>query len=292
MHGMMYNIVRSSTGGIIMTDRFGKSLAPLLDKRLFLFDMDGTLYLGDQLFLGVPELLDTIRRRGGRYVFITNNSSRSVTDYVKKLHRLGLGEVTEGDFFTSTQAALLLLSERFSGQLLYVQGTASFVAELRAGGMRVTEEYTDDAAAILVGFDTEITGKKIETTCRMLTAHDIPYYAANPDWVCPTEFGYIPDCGSMCRGYELATGKTPIFIGKPEPTMINAVSERFGASRDEVLVIGDRLYTDIASGQRAGVDTLCVLSGECTLDEVQQMQTRPSYTADSIRDLLAVLRDA
>ncbi len=272
-----------------MIDRFGKSMLPLTSKRLFLFDMDGTLYLGDRLFEGVPELLSAIRARGGRYVFITNNSSRSVIDYVRKLHRLGLGDVTEEDFFTSTQAALLLLSERFGDSLLYVQGTASFVSELRAGGLNVTEQYTDCAAAILVGFDTEITGAKIETTCRMLTAHDIPYYAANPDWVCPTEFGYIPDCGSMCRGYEMATGKSPIYIGKPEPTMIKVVSERLGVPADEVLVVGDRLYTDIASGQRAGVDTLCVLSGECTLDEVKELAQLPTYTADSIRDLLAVL---
>ena len=272
-----------------MTDRFGKSLQPLSQKRLFLLDMDGTIYLGDKLFEGVPELLSTIRARGGRYVFITNNSSRSVEDYVRKLHRLGLTDVGRDDFFTSTQAALLLLSERFGSGLIYVQGTASFVAELRAGGLNLTEEFTDDAVAILVGFDTEITGKKIETTCRMLTAHDLPYYAANPDWVCPTEFGYIPDCGSMCRGYELATGKSPIFIGKPEPTMIRVVSERSGVEPSEVLVVGDRLYTDIASGQRAGVDTLCVLSGECTLDEVKALDKLPTYTADSIRDLYAVL---
>ncbi len=272
-----------------MKDRFGKSLAPLAEKKLFLFDMDGTIYLGNNLFEGVRELLDEITARGGRYVFITNNSSRSVVDYVAKLHRLGLDFVTEEHFFTSTQAAILLLGAKFGDRLIYAQGTASFLKELQAGGLHITDRYTDEAAAILVGFDTEITGEKIETSCRMLTAHDIPYFAANPDWVCPTEFGYIPDCGSMCRGYELATGKKPIYIGKPEPTMIEVVSERFGVERDGVLVVGDRLYTDIASGQNAGVDTLCVLSGECTLDEVKALEVLPTYTADSIRDLLRAL---
>ena len=274
-----------------MTDRFGKSLAPLAEKKLFLFDMDGTIYLGNNLFEGVRELLDTITARGGRYIFITNNSSRSVVDYVAKLHRLGLDFVTEEHFFTSTQAAILLLGAKFGDRLIYAQGTASFLSELRAGGLNVTDRYTDAASAILVGFDTEITGEKIETSCRMLTAHDLPYFAANPDWVCPTEFGYIPDCGSMCRGYELATGKKPIYIGKPEPTMIRVAAERFGVDSCEVLVVGDRLYTDIASGQNAGVDTLCVLSGECTLEEVKALETLPTYTADSIRDLLATLRE-
>ena len=273
-----------------MKDKFGKSMLSLRGKRLFLLDMDGTIYLGDRLFEGVEELLSRIDAIGGRYVFITNNSSRSVEDYVAKVRRLGLSQVTREHFFTSTQAAILLMRERFGDSLLYVQGTASFVRELREGGLTVTEEYTDGASAILVGYDTEITGKKMETTCRMLTLHDLPYFGANPDWVCPTEFGYVPDCGSMCRGYEMATGKSPIFIGKPEPTMIEVVTERFGFRKEEVLVIGDRLYTDIASGRNAGVDTLCVLSGECTLDEVKAEPIPPTYTADRIRDLLAVLK--
>ena len=273
-----------------MQDVFGKSLLPLRDKTLFLLDMDGTIYLGDNLFDGVKELLSLIRERGRRYVFITNNSSRSVGDYVAKLRRLGLEEVGEEDFFTSTQATLMLLQRAYGDKLLYVQGTRSFVRELAEGGLNVTEEFTDKASAIVVGYDTELTAAKMETSCRMLTLFDLPYYAANPDWVCPTEFGYVPDCGSMCRGYELATGKRPIFIGKPEPTMIEVVTERFGRHKDEVLVVGDRLYTDIASGRNAGVDTLCVLSGECTLDEVKAEAIPPSYTASSIRDLLAVLK--
>lgn len=274
-----------------MQDVFGKSLAPLREKKLFLLDMDGTIYLGDRLFCGVPELLQLISARGGRYVFITNNSSRSVSDYVAKLRRLGLAFVTEADFFTSTQATLMLLRERFGDRLLYVQGTRSFVRELSEGGLRLTEEYSDEAEAIVVGYDTELTAGKMETTCRMLTLRDLPYYAANPDWVCPTEFGYVPDCGSMCRGYELATGKRPIFVGKPEPTMIEVVTKRFGCEKKDVLVVGDRLYTDIASGRNAGVDTLCVLSGECTLDDLRAEAIPPTYTADSIRDLLAVLKE-
>ena len=273
-----------------MQDVFGKSLLPLRDKTLFLFDMDGTIYLGDNLFEGVKELLSLIRARGGRYVFITNNSSRSVDDYVAKLRRLGLSEVVAQDFFTSTQATLMLLQRTYGDKLLYVQGTRSFVRELAEGGLRVTEDFTDKASAIVVGYDTELTAAKMETSCRMLTLFDLPYYAANPDWVCPTEFGYVPDCGSMCRGYELATGKRPIFIGKPEPTMIEVVTERLKRHKDEVLVIGDRLYTDIASGRNAGVDTMCVLSGECTLDEVKAEEIPPSYTAESIRDLLATLK--
>lgn len=282
-----------------MKDYFGKELSPLKAKKLFLFDMDGTIYLGNTLFDGVLELLDLIEKKGGRYVFITNNSSKSVADYVKKLHRLGIEKVTEENFFTSAQATAMLMKEKFAGKLLYVQGTQSFVRELQSAGLAVTTDYTENAAAIVVGYDTELTYEKMTTTCRMLK-FDLPYYAANPDWVCPYEFGAAPDCGWMCHGYHLAMGKMPKFIGKPEPTMINVVCAKFGAEKKDTLVIGDRLYTDIASGNNAGVDTLCVLSGEVTADEVvetirseeeEKQAHKPVYTALDITALLAVLSE-
>ena len=282
-----------------MKDFFGKDLSGLKEKKLFLFDMDGTIYLGNTLFDGVLELLDLIAERGGRYVFITNNSSKSVIDYVKKLNRLGIEKVTEENFFTSTQATAMLMKEKFPTGLLYAQGTNSFVAELRANGLNVTTEYDEKADAIVVGYDTELTYEKMMTTCKMLKL-DLPYYAANCDWVCPYEFGAAPDCGWMCKGYEMAMGKSPVFIGKPEPTMIEVVGKKFGASKEDILVIGDRLYTDIASGNNAGVDTMCVLSGEVTAEEVvetirsqmpEKEAHKPTYTALDVTALLATLKE-
>ena len=267
-----------------MKDYFGKDTALLKNKKLFLFDMDGTIYLGDRLFDGVKELLAKIEKNGGRYVFITNNSSRSVTDYVKKLQNMGI-EVTEENFFTSTQAAVLIFKEKFGKELIYAQGTRSFVEELRKNGLNVTTEYTQEAKVILVGYDTELTSEKMSVTCQML-GQDLPYYAANPDWVCPVSFGYVPDCGSMCFGYEKATGKSPIFIGKPQPTMILEVMKKFGFKKEETLVVGDRVYTDIASGVNAGVDTVCVLSGEVTLEEVKDGEIKPTLTLDGVQDIL------
>ena len=157
-----------------MMDVYGKNTSILKGKKLFLFDMDGTIYLGDCLFDGVKELLNSIENMGAHYVFITNNASKSVMDYVKKLHRLGLTNVTEEHFFTSAQAALLLMQEKHQNDLIYLQGTQSFVAEFKASGLRITTEYTDDAGAILVAFDPEFTGEKVRTTCEMLTKHDLP----------------------------------------------------------------------------------------------------------------------
>lgn len=271
-----------------MQDRFGKSIEAISDKKLFLFDMDGTIYEENRLFEGVVELLDLIKKRGGRYVFITNNSSKSVTDYVKKLQKMGIN-ATKEDFFTSTQACALVLRERFNGDLLYVQGTKSFVKEIKKSGYKVITRYTKEAKAILVGFDTEITGKKMRVTCEML-GQDLPYFAANPDWVCPVSFGFIPDCGSMCQGYERATGKKPVFIGKPEPTMVLEVMKKFGYAPEQTVVIGDRIYTDIASGVNAGVDTVCVLSGEVKFHEVEESEIKPTYTLDSVKDILDYLK--
>ena len=270
-----------------MKDFYGKDASRLKDKKLFLFDMDGTIYLGENLFEGVPELLSKIEENGGRYVFITNNASKSVVDYVKKLHRLGLTNVTEEHFFTSARAMLMLLKEKHASDLIYLQGTKSLVDEYKASGLNVATEYTEDAKAIVVAFDPEFTGEKVYNTSKMLTLHDLPYYATNPDWVCPVEFGYIPDCGSMCQSYQRATGKTPIFIGKPQPTMIYEVMKKFGAIPEETVVIGDRCYTDIASGNNAGVDTVCVLSGEVTLEEVNAAQgvERPTFLLNHVKEI-------
>ena len=269
-----------------MKDYFGKDASLLLTKRLYLFDMDGTIYRENDLFDGVKELLAQIKNKGAHYAFITNNPSKSVKDYVKKLKKLGLTDVTEEMFFTSAQAAAMILKEKFGKGLIYAQGTKSFIKGLKASGLNVTVKYTTEAKAVLVAFDPEITGQKLRTTCEILTKNDIPYYATNPDWVCPVSFGSIPDCGSMCVGIQYATGKTPIFIGKPEPLMILEVMKKFNCKKEETAVFGDRLYTDVASGLNAGVDAVCVLSGEVTLEDVKRAEQQPTFVLNSVSDLL------
>lgn len=270
-----------------MNDYFGKDASGLAYKKLFLFDMDGTIYMGNRLFDGVTDLLNRIEEKGGRYVFITNNSSRSVKDYVKKVRKMGI-KADEENFFTSTQAAVMIFREKFPARLIYCQGTRSFIRELKKSGLRVTQKYDEKSEIVLVGFDPELTGKKLRTTCRTLT-RDLPYYATNPDWVCPTEFGAVPDCGSMCFGIERATGKKPVFIGKPEPMMIQTVMKKFSVSREETLVIGDRLYTDVASGVRAGVDTVCVLCGETKEENLNAGETVPTYVFRDVKDITPFL---
>ena len=269
-------------------DLFGKP-APLREKKLWLLDMDGTIYMEDRIFDGTLELLELIRALGGRYVFITNNSSKSVSDYLAKVRRMGIS-AGEEDFFTSAQAAVRLLQREFPGAKVYCQGTRSLVQALRQAGIDVTEAV-EPVDLVLTGFDLELSSEKLRRTCQILTEQkNVAYYATNPDLVCPVSFGYVPDCGSMSIMIRNATGREPVFIGKPEPTMIRIVMEKFGFAPAQTVVVGDRVYTDIASGVRAGVDTIGVLSGEASLEDFRRSETPPSWLFRNVREIFEAMK--
>jgi HAD superfamily hydrolase (TIGR01450 family) len=245
--------------------------------------MDGTLYLDNDLFDGTIDFLREVKRKGGRYLFLTNNSSKSSEAYVEKLKRLGI-EATKEDFLTSTDATILYLQNKFPGRKFYCFGTRSFEEQLRAAGISVTTELSDDIYGIVMGNDNELTFKKLEDACKLLL-RDIEYVATNPDWVCPTAFGYVPDCGSVAEMLHRATGKRPTFIGKPKPEMILLALEKFGYSKEDAVMVGDRVYTDIASGFNAGIDTVFVLSGEGTEKDAESSDTPPTYILSGVREL-------
>lgn len=239
-------------------------MLPLENIRLFLFDMDGTLYLGDRVFPFTRPLLETIRAQGKDYRYMTNNSSKSRADYVRKLNSLGIPAV-ERDIVTSADATVLYLRANLPDLRFYVCGTASMCHEFAEGGIRVTQEADERVEGIVIGYDTELTYRKLDDLSRLLTERpDLPYIATHPDLTCPTEYGCAPDCGSFCEMIEHATGRRPLVIGKPEPLMPRMAMEAAGVSPAETLVIGDRLNTDIECGLRAGCETLLVFSGEAT----------------------------
>ena len=261
----------------------------LESKKLFLFDMDGTLYLGDRLFDFTIELLQEIRRTGGKYLFMTNNSSKSVVDYIKKLEKLGISSTRE-DFITSSQATAYYLHKHHEGQRLYVCGTESLKEELRWEGFTVTEKI-QETDCIVMGFDTELTFQKLhDVSFLLLTKKDLPYIATNPDLVCPTEFGSVPDCGSVCYGIKNATGREPIVIGKPSPLMPQLAMQKLGRTPEETVVIGDRIYTDVKSGLNAGCTGILVLSGESTLKTLEESPDKPHLVLNDAGELLPCLR--
>ena len=258
--------------------------------RLFLFDMDGTLYLGDRLYPFTIELLETIRKCGGKYLFMTNNSSKSVEDYIKKLAKLGI-ESTREDFITSSQATAYYLKEHHDGQKLYVCGTNSLKKELQMEGFTVTENL-DEVECIVMGFDTELTFKKLEDVSKLLlTRPNLSYIATNPDLVCPTEYGSVPDCGSVCEMIFNATGKRPVVIGKPSPLMPTLAMSRNGFAKEETAVIGDRIYTDVKSGLNAGITGILVLSGETTVEILNASEDKPHLVLNDASEILETLRE-
>lgn len=271
----------------IKKDIFGNDASELKNKKLYLFDMDGTIYKEETVFDGTVDLLRYIEEIGGRYVFITNNSSKSVVDYIEKVNRLGI-KADIDNFFTSAQATILYLKKNYPGKKVYCQGTKSLVQELICSGITATEEIEDDVDIVLLGFDTELTSDKLRKTCELLQ-RDLPYVATNPDLRCPVNFGFIPDCGAICRVIEAATNKKPLYIGKPEPIMVDFVREKYGYSKEETVVIGDRLYTDIATGLNAEVTAICVLTGEATIEDIQNGEVKPSLIFDSVKDIFGVL---
>ena len=256
--------------------------------KLYLFDMDGTLYLGDRLFDFTVELLAQIRRTGGRYLFMTNNSSKSVADYIRKLEKMGISATRE-DFITSSQATAYYLHKHHEGQRLYVCGTESLKQELRMEGFAVTEKI-EETDCVVMGFDTELTFRKLHDVSYLLLTRDIPYIATNPDLVCPTEFGSVPDCGSICQMIFNATGKRPVVIGKPSPLMPELAMERLGCGKAQTCVIGDRIYTDVKSGLNAGITGVLVLSGETTVEILTASADKPHLVLDSAAEILAALK--
>ncbi len=245
----------------------------LSNVKLYLFDMDGTLYLGQRLYDFTKELLQAIRDSGRKYLFVTNNSSRSVNDYIKKLNNMGIAAEYE-DFVTSSQATAYYLTQHHKQDRLFVCGTESLKAELTEAGFAITED-PEQVDCIVMGFDTELTFRKLEIVSKLLCTRDIPYIATNGDYVCPTEFGSVPDCGSVCDMLFNVSGKRPLVIGKPATLIPELAMARTGCNAQETAMIGDRLYTDIRCGLNAGILSVLVLSGETNEEMLLRSDIKP-----------------
>ncbi len=259
----------------------------LKKSKLFLLDMDGTIYLDNDLFEGVTDFLSHIKTLGGKYLFLTNNSSKSVTKYIEKLKNLGIA-ATEDDFLTSTDATIVYLKPK-NYKKIYAFGTASFKEQLKSAKLPITDNLEDDIDCLLLGFDTELTFKKLEDACILLN-RGVDFVATNPDLVCPTWYGSVPDCGSVSEMLFNATKRRPKFIGKPQPEMALLAMKKTGFTREQTALIGDRLYTDIACGVNADITSVFVLSGEGTLDDLKKSKTKPDFVFKNIKEILEFIK--
>src|SRR5688500_1841536 len=241
--------------------------------RCFLLDMDGTFYLGEQLFEGAMEFIDLLHRQGREYLFLTNNSSKDSQQYVEKFARLGMS-ISRDKIMTSGEATAMYVQRQTPGARVYVVGTETLENEFRERDFLLTDESPEYA---ILGFDTTLTYAKIWKLCDLVRA-GVPYIATHPDFNCPTETGFMPDIGAMIAFVKASTGREPdLVVGKPNPLLVEKAAERVGIPVSEMCMIGDRLYTDIALGKTAGIPTILVLSGETQADEVPMSPHQPSY---------------
>ena len=261
-----------------------KRLAAL---RHFLLDLDGTLYLGANPIEGAAEFVNYLVESGRKRLFFTNNCSVDAAYYEEKLSGMGIAAARD-DILTSGEATVRYLAAETPYRCVFALGTPSFEAELRAGGLTLVE---DDAEAVVLAFDRTLTYAKLETACGLLR-DGVPYFATNPDKVCPTATGYIPDCGSMAALLFESTGRWPKYIGKPNPEMVAMGLHKHESAMYETAMVGDRLYTDIQMARQSGIAAILVLSGETRESDLAHAEQTPDYVFASVKALHAALRDA
>lgn len=257
------------------------------DIRLFLLDMDGTFYLGNTLLSGAAEFLQICKNKGVEYTFLTNNSSQSGEAYIQKLAALGV-EVERRQMLTSGDATLMYLQENNYPKDILLVGTPSLEQQFAKEGYRLNG---DAPSAVVLGFDTGITYPKLTQLCNAVRS-GLPYIATHPDFNCPVPGGYIPDIGAVIAFVEASTGRRPdAVVGKPNAAIAQAASHRFGVPLQNICMVGDRLYTDIALGA-CGVTTALVLCGESTLEDVKKSDFVPDFIVDDLAELGLALEQA
>lgn len=269
-------------------------LARLRRVRHVALDMDGTIYCGQELFAETLPFLETLRSLGIGHNFLTNNSSKSVGEYLRHLQKLGVKAAAD-DVFTSAHACIELL-KRTAPHLrrAFVVGTPGLCGELEAAGFEVLG--ADEAEApelVIVGFDTELN---YHVLCKATywIGRGVPFYATHPDRVCPTNQPTILlDCGAICAAIGAATGKKPDAVaGKPEPAMLHSLAGRLGLQNDEIAMIGDRIYTDVSMAKRAGAVGVLTLTGEVGRADIEPSGVEPDVVIEHLGEFAALLQTA
>lgn len=255
-------------------------------------DMDGTIYKGGTLFQTTDPFLRLLRELGIGYTFLTNNPSKSVTDYLAHLREMGI-PATEEQLYTSTQATIEFLLEKWPAvRRLFVLGTPSMCEQFKAAGFVLLPDSPQDSPdAVVVGFDTTVTYSRL---CRAAwwIKQGKPYFATNPDRVCPTDQPTVlVDCGSLCAALQAATGHPPSAVmGKPDPGMIRGILQRHSLAPENLAMVGDRLYTDIVMAHHAGVLGVLVLTGEATAAEAERFLPKPDLIVPTLGEFGEQLR--
>lgn len=257
-------------------------------------DMDGTIYMGDQLFPFTIPFLEKLKRLGISYSFLTNNPSKSLDDYLSKLAKMGI-EAKPQEMYTTTIATIDYIKTHYpQAKKLFLLGTPSMISQFEgAGFISAADDENDVPDIIVASFDMSLTYPRL---CRAAwwIKQGIPYIATNPDKVCPTNLNTVlVDCGSICKCLESATGRQPdITLGKPDPNMLLGILQQKNLRPHQIAMVGDRLYTDIAMARNAGAVGVLVLSGETTLEVANESPIPADIVVENIEELGNLLEAA
>lgn len=255
---------------------------------LFIMDLDGTIYLGNRLIDGAINLVNEIQKLGKKYVFLTNNSSTGVNQYVQKLCNLGFTNIKKENIVSSSQVTIEYFVKKVPTANIFLLGTDELKTEFLEAGLNITEKKPVDY--VVVGFDKTLTFEKLVSAC-MFINDGASFYATHADLRCPIGSGrYIPDCGSICQLISNTTGVKPTYFGKPEIETVEYIQNRFKFDKSKIAMIGDRWYTDILMANKSGITGILVLSGETKEEDLNRCTVKPDYIFRSVADIYDELK--
>ena len=257
----------------------------IADKKLYIFDMDGTIYLGGIVFDFAIKFINNLRASGRRVLFFTNNASHTTEFYYSKLERLGFSP-REGEIMTSGDVTVEYLKIHRANKSVYLIGTDELVEDFKRRGIKLVDESAERCDIVVSSFDTTLTYEKLNAACRFVR-NGAEYLSTHPDFNCPVENGFIPDSGAIAAFITASTGKVPTYFGKPYKETVEMIEEVCGVTRNDMVIFGDRLYTDIALGKKHGVCAVLVLSGETLPEDVEAASDaeKPDFVFDSLDDV-------
>lgn len=254
------------------------------NKKLYILDMDGTFYLGNRLIEGSLEFIERLRRAGKEFLFFTNNASKNPEFYIDKLFSMSL-RIERKNIITAGDVTIKYLLEKRKNSKVFLLGTDLLEKSFDEAGINLAETDPD---IVVASFDTTLTYEKVSKACSYIRK-GAEFMATHMDLNCPTEDGFIPDCGSICAMITASTGVKPRYFGKPFKETIEMVTSITGHEKEDMVIIGDRLYTDIATGFKNGVTSILVLSGETRLRDLAASEIKPDFVFESLKSIIEYL---
>ncbi len=260
-------------------------ISVLKNKELYIFDMDGTIYLDDEVFPFAIRFINHLRAANKRILFFTNNASHSYDFYLDKLTRHGFSPTKEEIMTSGDVTAEYLLRHR-PQKSVYLLGTEDLANNFKNRGIPLVDGSAERADIVITSFDTSLTYEKMKNVCRLIRG-GAEYLSTHPDFNCPTKNGPIPDSGAISAFVTASTGVVPTYFGKPYPQTVEMICEATGIDKEHMCIFGDRLYTDIAVGKRHGITAVLVYSGETQPADVEAAteEDRPDFIFDSLDDV-------